>query len=371
MPKIFIYFFDNKWQQASSFEHKLGELLNAEIITSRARAYTTDNINKNNIVLLVYTKNIARDIFSTFRREDRRQIFDALDTNRQLIILVKVKRAMLSRTPSAISTIFHFDDFYTSIDKLADYITKATQDIHSVHVRHQITKKHKSPSNDLDSWLSKPSWGGISAIGTIINIQIGIMAIIVAIIIGIIVINRSGAASTDSRMVQTAILVTQTPFPARTLPPVEIPSRLEFYRAQSSIELTFLRNWNSLTVIVPSNQSVSLQGLRFVIKDAQGNIFDRKLQDDFEKFILTNISTPTCLQIVGDNLSYSLPSACVGKKNILRQGAYDSWFDMFANVEQTLLIFNNNTLMGNCATGESQCFVKYEMFLPATPKSSN
>lgn len=133
--------------------------------------------------------------------------------------------------------------------------------------------------------------------------------------------------------------------------------------AQDSVELTILFDEDSLTVYVPGNQNVSLQGFGFEV--AIGDSRYVYLLEDYEAFrslYFSNTPTPICFRLERQGSQKPVPRACQSVA-LLTQLVSDAdvfWYDFASKQTRTVLLISAPpSPIGICPAGQPQCVTTF------------
>ena len=133
--------------------------------------------------------------------------------------------------------------------------------------------------------------------------------------------------------------------------------------AQDSVTIVIFRDVDSLTIYVPENQQVSLEGLKFQVTSATGEVIERLL-GQYLSFIglpFENVPTPICLRLLRDQSNRVIPNDCPPDWT-LNQRVSDAdvfWYDRPSGQGRLVLIFREDSMQGLCPAGQSQCRISY------------
>jgi formylglycine-generating enzyme len=133
--------------------------------------------------------------------------------------------------------------------------------------------------------------------------------------------------------------------------------------AQAPVDLVIFRDEDSLTIYVPQDGTVSLQGLQLEVMTATGETMSFLLAEfpAFRGLRWSDIPAPICLRLQRDQSDRVAPFECQGIATLSQRvpNANVFWYDRVSSQERLVLILQAETTQGLCPPGQATCRMTY------------
>lgn len=135
--------------------------------------------------------------------------------------------------------------------------------------------------------------------------------------------------------------------------------------AQDAVQIVVFRDEDSLTIYVPGEGQVSLQGLQ--IQDATGYNHLLQAYVDFQHINFSRIAAPVCLRLVRDDSRTTAPQACATAEQHLQTltNADVFWHDAFMNQTSIISVIGDATQV--ICNQDARCDVLFASFPEPPP----
>ncbi len=131
--------------------------------------------------------------------------------------------------------------------------------------------------------------------------------------------------------------------------------------SQDPIQIEIIGDKDSLTIHIPGNQSVSIQGLGFEVQDDDNSLFYYLNEFEVFKGLLSDLKTPICLRLFRSNVTPILPGRCDGDTTINQVVSNSDvfWYDSTLGNFRVLNILSPWKSIQLCDLSNSVCEVEY------------
>ncbi|MEM6526653.1 MAG: hypothetical protein AAF653_00070, partial [Chloroflexota bacterium] len=137
--------------------------------------------------------------------------------------------------------------------------------------------------------------------------------------------------------------------------------------AQNAVEIEIFVEPDSLTVYVPGNQPVSLQGIGFeTVVNGQRQTFYLFEYNAFATFRPEFVPTPICFRLERAGSARVLPQQCPPAQTVFQPLAAPDvwWFDAVTGNSQTFTVVQGVTPVAFCPAGQVRCRITYTLPTP-------
>jgi formylglycine-generating enzyme required for sulfatase activity len=148
-----------------------------------------------------------------------------------------------------------------------------------------------------------------------------------------------------------------------------VPLGITRVLGQSEVTLTLFRSQDTLTLLIPGDQIVNVQGLRFEATTITGNNLVQLLEElpSFRGLPYDRLPTPLCFHITRVNVNVPLPLECQTATTLTQRLADADvfWYDLSGLQERTILLILGETTR-LCPAGQIRCDLTFAQPM-ATP----
>ncbi|MBZ0294903.1 MAG: TIR domain-containing protein [Anaerolineae bacterium] len=235
----------------------------------------------------------------------------------------------------------------------------------------------EEPKGCLAMFLSSPRWQGIGAIATILALIVAIIALPqlqgdgqsatetpTTVPTTVVPATDTAEPATDAPTPTLTEASTQTPTDAPLSAPTEAPtdsstnlSTAPTTVAVGGVTLKIFRDEDSFTLYAPEGSDLS--GLEYRVTTNSGEeTYALEAYAGFRGLPFADLPQEACFRLVRSGGTHPTPLQCTSGALLLSQqlaSADRFWRDMVAGVDRTVLVYQNDALVGTCPAGEDAC----------------